>query len=1015
MQFKFGSAGVTATEIDLSQPLAAQPSGTPAGVIGTSLKGPAFVPITVGLVNDWYSKFGLTDGKKFGPLAVTEWLRNAKALTYLRVLGCGDGTQRQTSGDVNQAGFTVGEQQPNATNGGLLGANTYANGNGAQGRTYFLGCFMADQVGSGLLSDAGLVASGSTTQAVPVVRGIVMAASGVILTLSSSRVASTPPSPTATSSDTNGSQLGEVVLLQNGLAKQDFVLLLNGLKGTPSFPNVITASFDITAPNYLANVLNTNPLNMQQAGHYLYMNFDVPGALALVTGSGIVAGAFGTGATGTGMEPAAFMLTGSTARDTGNSTAPDYEDFRDRFEHPRSPWVVSQPFGGKPHNLFRVHALDDGTGVSTLYKLSIENLAPSSDPANQYGTFDIVLRAWSDTDISPVYIEQWRGLSLNPGDSQYIAAIIGDVHSYYDFDHGPTAQRLAVDGNYVNASNYIRIEVDPSVDLGQVDPTALPVGIRGYHHTVTQGGALSPLTSGSAGLLSTTTASYMVTEPPVPYRLNITQGSGAKTQVNPLLYWGTQFEQVTSVNTPNLSTQPNDSLKSFATFLPEMRTDIADFRVGDNTGAAPTNIGGQNFKVDADTFNNNLFSLMNIQVVTNSVGVADPTNWRYASYVRNGSITAATPNANVGPGTFGTRALQVSDFTQANRRFTKWTFFIQGGFDGVNIFDIDENAIDNAAVEGDLADPNRGTNTGPSVTSYTKALQIMQDVSSVDVMLLAVPGIRNPIVTSAEINTVEARFDALSIIDIEQYDNSGNLITTDAQQPSVTLTVQNFLLRAMNSSFGAAYFPDVVIPDPNTKTNVVAPPSVAVLGAFALNDKLGHPWFAPAGFTRGALQTTLEARVKLSKSNMDLLYNANINPLVAFPGNASGGTNPKGGVVVWGQKTLQQAATALDRVNVRRLLIEIRRRVKDISNTIIFEQNRDATLAAFSAAVTPVLQKIQAQAGLERFKVIIDSSTTTQLDIENNTIRGKIFVQPTKSIEYVSLDFVVTNNISQQV
>jgi phage tail sheath protein FI len=118
-------------------------------------------------------------------------------------------------------------------------------------------------------------------------------------------------------------------------------------------------------------------------------------------------------------------------------------------------------------------------------------------------------------------------------------------------------------------------------------------------------------------------------------------------------------------------------------------------------------------------------------------------------------------------------------------------------------------------------------------------------------------------------------------------------------------------------------------------------------------------------------------------------------------------------LVVWGQKTLQLAASALDRVNVRRLLIEIRRQVRDIAQTIIFEPNREATLARFSAAVTPRLQRIQALAGLERFKVIIDSSTTTQTDVENNTVRGKIYVQPTKSIEFVSLDFVVANNLQQ--
>ncbi len=146
---------------------------------------------------------------------------------------------------------------------------------------------------------------------------------------------------------------------------------------------------------------------------------------------------------------------------------------------------------------------------------------------------------------------------------------------------------------------------------------------------------------------------------------------------------------------------------------------------------------------------------------------------------------------------------------------------------------------------------------------------------------------------------------------------------------------------------------------------------------------------------------------------VDREYNSSINPIVAFPGAVKGGVNPKGGVVVWGQKTLQAAASALDRVNVRRLLIDIRRQVRDIAQSIIFEPNREATLARFSAAVTPRLQRIQALSGLERFKVVIDSSTTTQDDILNNTIRGKIFVQPTKSIEFVSLDFVVSNNVPQ--
>lgn len=1002
-QLKFGSAGVSASEIDLSGPVAQQPVGVPAGVIGTAVKGPAFVPITVGLVSDFYAKFGLTDGIKFGPIAVSEWLRNAQAVTYLRVLGIGDGNQRNTqTGDVNQGGFTVGELQPDTAVDGILSPNPYANLGGPLGRTYFLGCFMSESAGSTVFSTAGLQ-SGSNAQ--PVIRGVLMAASGVMMTLSSSVATSVKPGSKAIATDGNGSNFGSVSLLQGGIAKQDFVLLLNGHQGLDGlYPNVITASFDVTSPNYFANVLNTDMSKMQQAGHVVYASWDLYPTTAVITGSGIVSASLGAGAATAvtaGAEPVVFLLTGSTARDVGSATAPDFEDFRDRFSHAASPWIVSQPFGGKPQNLFKIHALDDGAGVSTMYKLSIENIAPSTDPSNQYPSFDLTVRRWDDNDATPTYLEQWRGISLDPSDDRYIAKVIGDQHSYFDFDRGPQAQKIVVDGNYSNASNYIRIEVDSSVDTGQMDPMALPVGIRGSSHLMTAG--TDPLAKPTSTTMVVDGSAWnRVKQPPVPMRQNITQGTGAKTQVNPLLYWGVQFEHITSLSTPNLSTLRNKSLLAFAKFFPEHRVDVQDFTTPDNAGVPATT---QNGVIDNDMFNTNTFSLMNIQVTTGSSGLADPNQWVAATYVRNGNIPANDPNK--------TRALSVRDFTQSNRRFLKWSFFIQGGFNGTNIFDPDESALDNAAIEADMSDVARGSNNGASVSAYNKALQIMGELSVTDLQLLVIPGIRNSVITDAAINAVESRFDALYLMDIEQYDNDDQLVTTTTQTPSVTLTALNFTQRALDSSFGAAYFPDVVMPDPNTGTNVVVPPSVAVLGAMSLNDAVGHPWFAPAGFTRGALQTTLEARVQLSKPNMDVLYDANINPLVAFPGNASGGTNPKGGVVVWGQKTLQQAASALDRVNVRRLLIEIRRQVRDIALSILFEPNRDVTLSKFSAAVTPRLARIQALAGLERFKVVIDSSTTSQQDIENNTIRGKIYVQPTKSIEFVSLDFVVTNNINQ--
>lgn len=1014
-QLKFGSAGVSAREIDLSGPVEQEPIGVPAGVIGTALKGPAFVPVTVATLSDFYAKFGKTDGKKFGPLAVTEWLRNAQALTYLRVLGAGDGKQRAQDGSVTSAGFTVGNRLPRTSDGALSG-NTFANSGtlgSPLGRTYFLGAFMSESVGSTLFSSAGIQGAGSVTPgvttAVPIIRGVLMAPSGVIARLSSS-VGGTNSAPAstlvATDATANGNLVGSVVLLENSVAKQDFVLLLNGHQGTDSlYPNVITASFDMTSPNYFANVLNTDPYKIQQAGHFLYSYWDIHPSTAVVTGSGLVAalsGASASTAAKVGAEASAFLTTSSLAYNTADAYTPNYEAFTDRFTNAKSPWIISQKFGGVANNLFRLHAIDAGSGVSWLYKISIENIAPSTDPLNKFGTFDILIRDWNDRDGVLQPLEQFRGLTLDPSSDRYISKIIGDANVYFDFDRAETAQKIVIEGNYAAKSNLVRVEVDSDIETGAIDPTALPMGFRGIEHLVTSGS--SPLTSisGSGAQLTATTYLKRAITPPLPMRYSITAGSGQKVQVNPLLYWGVQFEHVTSLTTQNAATLKNNSLKSFAKYFPSFSTTTQKFIVGNNAGAVDT---AQQGIIDSDRFCNNLFTLENLQVVTASTTLADPSSWSSAVHVRGGAITANE--------TTKTRAFKVEDLIQANRRFAKFTFLMQGGFDGVNIFDKDAVEINNVAVTADMNSSTRGRDQGPNVRTYVKALDIMKNVVNTDIQLLAIPGIRHAIVTNAAADAVKDRFDALYIMDIEQYDNTNALVSSDSQLPSVTYTAQSFSDRAIDNSFAAAYFPDTLMTDPNTNTNLFVPSSVVVLGALALNDKVGHPWFAPAGTTRGALSTVLETRVQLSKPNMDALYDVNINPLVAFPGNASGGTNPKGGVVVWGQKTLQAAASALDRVNVRRLLIEIRRQVRDISQTIIFEPNRAATLAKFTAAVTPRLQRVQALSGLERFKVIIDSSTTTQQDVENNTIRGKIFVQPTKTIEFVSLDFVVSNNLSQ--
>jgi phage tail sheath protein FI len=1003
-----GSAGISTREIDLSGPLTASPTGVPAGIIGTALKGPAFVPITVGVIDDFFAKFGPSDGKKFGVIAVSEWLKNRQSVIYTRVLGAGSGLKRTASGNntgkVTSAGFVVGAQQPNDA--GILATNPYANqaGAAALGRTYFLGCFMSETLNSTFLSDAGLQGQNSVlagiTASMPIIRGAIMAASGVLIRLSASFIG-TNTAPLSTLSGDDGSAMGSITgtvnLLEGGVSKQEFIMFLNGHKGTDSrYPNVITASFDMNAANYFPNVLNKNPLALQTAGHYLYTFWDIHPSIATVTGTGLVYALSGAAVNPiAGKEASAFITTGTLGQNTGASDTPNWENFEDRYSAPKTSWIISQKFGGQPLNLFRFWSLDDGVYSSMKFKFSIENIAPSSDPNDKYGTFDVLVRDLYDNDLSQNVLERFRGVNLNPSSNNYIAKVVGDQRVYYDWDIEESGQKVTVVGNYPNKSNLVRVEVAQSVDDGTLDPTALPLGFRGMAHLVTSGtaGLTSPFANSfsPANQFSVPNVLKLAVQPPVPLRKHINDGSGITSASNSAYYWGVQFEHPTSLDGLNSGKIHNKSIDNFAKYFPNFHTAWQNPLVGDNQGTADTATNGI---LDADRFNNNIFTLENIQVVTGTDTNADPLQWVNSFYYRPGRISANDLNK--------TRAFKVTDCTTPNRRYAKFSFFMQGGFDGANVFDDDANNFTNNAVTEEMNSTARGLASGPTVKSWLKALYVMTNTEDVDIQLLALPGVRHPSVTNAAlISTMNDRNDALYLMDIEEYDVTNTFITSSLQMPSVANTIQSFANRSVDSSFGAAYYPDVNMTDPSLKTTVTVPASAIAIGAMGLNDALGFPWFAPAGFIRGALPTVTSAKVPLTRAGMDNLYDNRINPIVSFPGPA--------GYVVWGQKTLQIAHTSLDRVNVRRLLIDVRRKIRDVGKGFLFEPNRAVTLQRFSAAIDPILAKVQGSSGIDRYKIKIDTTTTTQVDIDNNTIRGQIVLQPTKSIEFVALDFVVTS------
>jgi hypothetical protein len=518
-------------------------------------------------------------------------------------------------------------------------------------------------------------------------------------------------------------------------------------------------------------------------------------------------------------------------------------------------------------------------------------------------------------------------------------------------------------------------------------------------HIVTSGSLMAHI----PGHYAINNALQRLVEPPFPFRENISDGTGVSTK----FYWGYQKEAKIEIANPNSfnNTVVNANL-AYTKHYPTHRTDTTPFAVKENVGAA--NVSGS--ILDVDKFNKNLFSLSHIKVVTSSLsqGFADPAEWLSSKYIRGGGIIA-------NPAEF-TRAFAVNDLTFSNNsEFIKFTCLFQGGFDGVNKFNKDKAELTNDAVkrEYDNIESQGGIKNGPTIKSYRKALDILGSKADVDIQLLTNPGIRHSSVTDYGISIAENRFDTLYLMDIEERDSLDNVMTGSKQaqdddpiQPSIRFTTQGFTGRSLNTSFAAAYFPDInlsILKSDGTRTSKLVPPTVAVLGAYATNDSIGQSWFAPAGNTRGVIENATSTELGfLERPNLDTLYSADINPI---------NTSINNGVVIQGQKTLLKALSALDRVNVRRLLITVRRAVRNIANTLIFEPNRPETLNKFRSLVNPILESLKSQQGVSRYKVVIDETTTTQADIENNTIRGKIYLQPVRVAEFIALDFNINNQI----
>jgi len=307
----------------------------------------------------------------------------------------------------------------------------------------------------------------------------------------------------------------------------------------------------------------------------------------------------------------------------------------------------------------------------------------------------------------------------------------------------------------------------------------------------------------------------------------------------------------------------------------------------------------------------------------------------------------------------------------------------QEGFDGMSPATPIYKGTD--IIEGNSQGFNLATSLSSGSVAYGKHISALSNADEFDINMVVTPGVirrLHPVVTTDVLDMVEERNDCFYIMDTTSVNDSISQATTQSE--------------AVDSNMTATYYPWIKTIDVNTNKLIAVPPSVLLPGVFASNDRVAAEWFAPAGLNRGGLVGAVSVLNRLTQSEKDTLYEAKVNPIVQFPGQ---------GIVVFGQKTLQDKPSALDRINVRRLLLTVRKYIASTSRYLVFEQNTSETRNRFLNIVNPYLESIQQRQGLYAFRVVMDDSNNTPDVIDRNIMKGAIFLQPTKTAEFIQIDF----------
>ena len=979
-KFKFVSPGVQVAEIDNSQLPQVQEEMGPV-IFGRAERGPALRPVKVGSFSEFVEIFGNPkaggDGNDvwrnggtglaptYGAYAAQAYLRNSNPVTFVRLLGKSN-TDATAAG---VAGWSDGTVSNNARGGGTYGLFTITS--------------TSTNYATGTLAAVFYMTTGSMR-----LRG-----------LDQSGSAEVSGTCTLMKQDSQGNFKMDIL---TGGGWDPSYQSSNGLLET------VTFNFNENDKNYVRKVFNTNPTLTNSTivagdtkNYWLGESY-----LNQATGPNDTRYNYGSGQAQYGI--LLPLLSGSSAEQGEQNRT---------LTKAKTPWIISQDLAGESgsystQKLFQFETLEGGEWEQQNFKISIADVKASNDPYNPYGTFTVELRLANDSDNAKQIVERYSLCDLNPASNNYIAKKVGDSYAVWS----DTERRYREYGNYPNQSKYVRVSVNSDVDNASTNESFLPFGFegpvrfRGFQVSASYGDSNgADVLSGSFkestfGQISYSPASRFVEGGAVaPDHIAPKYTEGLDIIFSP--NWNSTVEGVPTVSTgtfnfpmiPLRQNTLNGNLSS---------PKDAYFGVDTSRGTSPRYEPSYEDLVRAfpeafSAYGDPTVSCMERPYM---FSLEDLSYWTSTSY--NDSSHQSTEAYYLSGSRADGRSIAVSGGTSNTydtvlaAGFDSFTVPLQGGFNGLNITEADP--FRNTLIDGKTVLNNYAYN------SIKMAIDTCSDPEVVECNMMTMPGLTNTALTEHIIKTCEDRADSLAIIDIENgYVPPAETNTSEeARAGSVASAVSSLANRGLNSSYGCAYYPWVQARDSETGKTFWAPPSIAAIGTFSSAQKKSELWFAPAGFQRGGLSQgsagipIVNVKQKLTSKQRDSLYEVNINPIASFPAE---------GIVIFGQKTLQTTPSALDRVNVRRLMIHVKKEISRIASVLLFDQNVQTTWDRFTGQVVPFLNSIKTRIGLQDFKVILDDTTTTPDLVDRNIMYAKIFLKPAKSIEFIAIDFVITS------